>query len=78
MAEGLCADCYQNAESRRLQVIELAREQRGEEGAVEIDDCAELSEGNDNGCYVRAWVWVDFDGTKFDKEKEETNERTSV
>jgi hypothetical protein len=67
MAEGLCADCYQNAESRRLQVIELAREQRGEEGAVEIDDCAELSEGNDNGCYVRAWVWVDFDGTKFNK-----------
>ena len=35
-------------------MIELAREQRQEEGLVEIDDDARLSEGNDNGCYVAA------------------------
>lgn len=64
---GLCPDCQLEAEERRFEIVELAREQRGEEGAVEIDDNAELSEGNDNGCYVAAWVWIDFDGTKFDK-----------
>ena len=60
-------------EERRLEIIELAREQREQEGAVEIDDNALLSEGNDNGCYVQAWVWVDFAGTIFDKEAHETD-----
>ena len=68
---GLCPDCHLAAEERRFEIIELAREQREQEGAVEIDDNATLSEGNDNGCYVQAWVWVDFDGTKFDKENSE-------
>ncbi len=66
----LCENCYAESEERRLEIIELAREQREIEGAVEIDDNALLSEGNDNGCYVAAWVWVDFAGTKFDKEQE--------
>jgi hypothetical protein len=65
--DGLCPDCHLEAEERRSEIIELAREQRGEEGAVEIDDSAELSEGGDNGCYVQAWVRIDFDGTKFDR-----------
>jgi hypothetical protein len=65
---GLCEDCYTQAEERRLGIIELAREQHQEEGEVEIDDNAQLSEGDDNGCYVQAWVWADFGGTKFDKE----------
>jgi hypothetical protein len=43
---------------------------------VEIDDTDLLSEGNDNGCYVQAWVWCDFAGTRFDKEKEDDNEPT--
>ncbi len=64
---GLCPDCYLAAEERRSEIIDLAREQHGEEGAVEIDDNAQVSDGNDNGCYIQAWVWVDFDGTKFDK-----------
>ena len=53
---GLCPDCHLEAEERRSQIIDLAREQRQEEG-------------NDNGCYVAAWVWIDFADTKFDKEK---------
>ena len=71
---GLCENCHTQAEDRRLEIIELAREQREIEGAVEIDDNALLSEGNDNGYYVAAWVWVDFADTKFDKQKEENNE----
>jgi hypothetical protein len=31
-------------------------------------DGAILSEGEDNGAFVLTWSWVDFDGTKFDKE----------
>lgn len=76
---GLCPDCHLEAEERRSEIIEVAREQRQEEGAVEIDDTAQLSEGDDNGCYVAAWVWVDFTDTKFDKEKgqeSETNQKT--
>ena len=73
---GICENCHTQAEERRFEIIELAREQREIEGAVEIDDTAILSEGNDNGCYVAAWVWVDFSCTKFDKQKEEDNERS--
>ena len=43
-----------------------------DEGTIEIDDNAVVSEGTDNGAYVAAWVWVYFDGTKFDKENEVT------
>ena len=70
---GLCADCHAPAEERRLAIIKLARSQHEEEGQVEIDDNAPLSEGNDNGCYVQGWVWVDFTGTHLDKEKGTTH-----
>lgn len=73
---GLCPDCHAQAEARRFGIIELARDQHQREGEVEIDDDARLSEGSDNGCYVQAWVWADFAGTPFDKEKGETNETT--
>jgi hypothetical protein len=56
------------SEARRTQIVELARTQCQEEGGVEIDDNAQISEGGDNGCYVAAWVWLDFTGTPFDKE----------
>lgn len=53
---------------RRLRIIELARDMNHIcEGSVEIDDDAILSEGDDNGCYVSAWSWVDFSDTEFDK-----------
>lgn len=53
---------------RELAIIELAREEHGRDGECEIDDGATLSEGDDNGTYVQAWVWVSFEGTPFDKE----------
>jgi hypothetical protein len=73
--QGLCADCFQTAEARRVGIIELARNEHQKDGEVEIDDNAQLSEGNDNGCYVAAWVWVGFSGTPFDKDKEENDEQ---
>lgn len=65
---------------RAKRIIELARDQHHSEGSVEVDDFDELmnpadavgkvSEGDDNGAYVMAWVWVDFAGTGLDKEND--------
>lgn len=47
-------------------VRELAREQHQEDGQCEIDDNAVLSldsledADRNEGCYVQAWVWVEF------------------
>ena len=46
----------------------MARDEYQRDGEVEVDDNAKLSEGDDNGTYVQAWVWVSFADTPFDKE----------
>ena len=46
----------------------LARDKFEREGELEIDNNAVVSDGDDNGAYVQAWVWVPFDGTELDKE----------
>ncbi len=56
---------------RREQIVEMARESLGREGAIEFDDDAVVSEGSDNGAYVEGWIWVDFEGTPLDKAKDE-------
>lgn len=55
---------------RRKAIVELAIDQHhvDGDGEVEVDANAEVSEGEDNGAYVQAWVWVDFSGTQLDKE----------
>ena len=58
-----------NSTERDNLIVELARDTIQKEGEIEFDDNAEVSEGDDNGAYVQAWVWVSFSGTKFDKEK---------
>ena len=58
---------------------DLAREERIRQLAIEryamgdtdidIDSDASISDGDDNGAYVAAWVWVDFGGIEgLDKE----------
>jgi len=52
-------------------ILAMAHEQHhtdSKEGELEIDDNAKLSEGDDNGTYVQAWVWVSFADTELDKE----------
>jgi len=56
-------------EQHRLNVLDLARcNGLHVDGETEIQDDAILSEGEDNGAYLQAWVWVDFAGTDLDKE----------
>lgn len=38
--------------------IEMAIDQYGCDGEIEIDEGAVCSRGDDPGCYVMAWVWV--------------------
>jgi len=58
-------------EARRLKIVQMARDEYEREGEIEIDDNAKLSEGDDNGAYVQAWVWVSFVDTEFDKEPQQ-------
>ena len=57
-------------EERRADLVTMAKRKLEEPGELEINDDAEVSEGGDNGCYVQAWVWLDFAGTAYDKEEE--------
>lgn len=54
---------------RAKAIVELAVKEHDQEGVIEVETEPTLSEGEDNGCYVKAWVWVSFEGTPFDKEK---------
>ena len=56
--------------TRRKRILVLAHEKLYRDETCEIDDNARISEGDDNGCYVQAWVWLDFSGTQFDKTKQ--------
>mgnify|MGYP006899559944 CR=1 FL=1 len=63
---------------RDQKIIDLAIEQclftDGETELGNEGDTAMVSEGDDNGAYVRAWVWVSFAGTDLDKETGEKEE----
>jgi hypothetical protein len=54
-------------EPRRQKILTLGRATLAREGELEFDDDAIASEGDDNGAYLQAWVWVDFGGTNLDK-----------
>jgi hypothetical protein len=54
---------------REDRIRELAFNEYQDDGTIEIDPKALVSEGEDNGAYVQAWVWVDFAGTDLDREK---------
>ena len=46
-------------------MIEAARDSYEDKGLIEINDNARVSRDNgenpENGAYVAAWVWVDYD-----------------
>jgi hypothetical protein len=52
---------------RARAIIRMARQQYHRDGAIEIEAHADINEGDDNGAYVQAWVWVSFAGTAYDK-----------
>ncbi len=62
-------------EQRDREIIDIAvRSYPWADGEVELgsegDSNAMVSEGEDNGAYVRAWVWFSFEGTSLDKNTE--------
>lgn len=63
-----------NKKERRLAILEMACTQYEKEGQIEIDGDAKLSEGDDNGTYVQAWVWVDLSNTVLCKGEDSSND----
>jgi len=61
------ASAAQNYPDRVAEIVAMA-DAASTEGETEVDDYAIVSEGDDNGAYVSAWVWVSFAGTRLDKE----------
>lgn len=64
------------AKAREAEILAIA-ERSGAfncDHGIEMGDLGDahvlVSEGEDNGAYVRAWVWVSFEGTSLDKEEE--------
>jgi hypothetical protein len=55
---------------REQRIYDLARELFDKEGELDIEEhnTSTVSEGDDNGAYVRFWKWVPFNGTPLDKE----------
>ena len=55
---------------RRELILDLAREQQvrlDEQLELVFDEFCDISEGNDNGCFVQGWIWVNFEKTSLDK-----------
>jgi hypothetical protein len=63
--------------ARRLAIIDLAHDQHCSE-EIDIDGDSRISDGDDNGCYVSAWLWVDFSDTPFDKGDDEDDDEEPV
>lgn len=45
-------------------IIDRAKKMYHKEGEIEIDDNAKISEGDTDGCYVEAWVWLPKEETR--------------
>lgn len=58
---------------REKKIRQLADSTLGRDGEIEFDDDAKVSESEDNGAYVQAWVWVSFFGTELSKEKPQSD-----
>lgn len=74
----ICPQCFDNGvdvdanldKPDPNELSEHVRERYEKEGQLEFDDDIKFSHGDDNGCYAQAWVWIDFAGTRWDKEKQ--------
>jgi hypothetical protein len=53
---------------RHRDIATLAVQQHEHDGLIEIAPGPTVSEGDENGAFVSAWVWVDFSGTTLDKD----------
>lgn len=54
-------------DARRQEIINLARLQSAYDDEVAFDDDGIASEGSENGCFLQAWVWVDFGNSALSK-----------
>jgi len=65
-------------EEETLKVIDAARRGYAMDSMIEVDIDAELSIGENthgsvDGCYVQAWVWVNFEDAGITERKNDDN-----
>ena len=59
---------------RENKILELALKQGGFDDDFELDENFCASEGEDNGAFIRCWLWIDFSETELDKESDDEDE----
>jgi hypothetical protein len=70
-----CVEFFGERDDRQRRIGDLARQRLTYEGELEIDDTTVISEADDNGSYVMAWVWLGFGGVPgLDKELDKGTE----
>jgi len=70
-----CVEFFGERNDRQRRIAARARLRLTHEGELEIDDRTVISEADDNGSYVMAWVWLDFAGVPgLDKELDKGTE----
>jgi hypothetical protein len=57
-----------NDRQRTEAILDIASDQCLFNDECELAEPVAISEGEDNGAWVQAWVWVSFGGTSLDKE----------
>jgi hypothetical protein len=57
-----------NEKTYEEQVRDLAKSEWCTVDGIDIDDDAEIADGDCNGAWVASYVWVSFAGTSLDKE----------
>jgi hypothetical protein len=62
-------ECLFDDTDHTIEIRKYARDNYEQEGFLEIDDDAIVSESDDNGVYIQMWKWIDFNDTEFDKEQ---------
>jgi hypothetical protein len=68
-ADNTAEEAITQNEFDRREIVAMAKDEyEGYDGDIQVDGNAVVSHGEDNGAYVQAWVWVSFDGTRFDKD----------
>ena len=58
--------------TREDEIMEMARKlmrERTGDFYVDIGPAENILKSDNNGCWVQAYIWVPFAGTKFDKER---------
>ena len=68
MANRITPPVFSEEETARRQAIYDLHLTQYPQETVEVDDDFTIHDGDENGCFISAWIWIDFSETPLDKE----------